>query len=280
MYPKLFSIGGFYLPTYGLLVALGFLLGLWITAKLAPRRGLQPQTATDLGVYIALAGLVGAKLLMFLYDFRFYRNHPEEIFSLSTLQAGGVFYGGLIAALAVAAWYLRSRKLAFLPVADVFAPGIALGHAIGRLGCFAAGCCWGTACDRPWAVTFDKLDAYQLVGVPLGVPLHPTQLYEAAAEAVIFVLLYQLFRRDPPPGRVIGAYLVLYPLARFFIEFVRFHEQPNPFGLILSNAQWMTLGLITLGLGLLWQSRAPAAAAVTLTRPAKPKPSGSPPHPA
>lgn len=261
MYPKLFTIGTFYLPTYGLLVAIGFLLGLWMTAKLAQRRNMDPQMVTDLGIYVALAGLAGAKLLMFVYDFDFYRRSPKEIFSMSTLQAGGVFYGGLIGALAVAVWYVRSRKLSFLPVADIFAPGIALGHAIGRLGCFAAGCCWGAECHRPWAVTYESLDAYQLVGVPLGVPLHPTQLYEAAAEIVIFAFLYRLFQSAPPPGRVIGSYLILYPFARFMVEFVRFHEQASPFGWVLSNAQWITLGLIALGVSLVWQSRTPAKAA-------------------
>lgn len=258
MLPKLFTIGSFYLPTYGLLVATGFLLGLWMTARLARRRGLNPQTVTDLGIYVALAGLAGAKLLMFVYDFDYYRRNPGEIFSIATLQAGGVFYGGLIGALTVAVWYLRSRHLPFLPVADVFAPGIAIGHAVGRLGCFAAGCCWGAECHRPWAVTYENVDAYQLVGVPLGVPLHPTQLYEAGAELGIFAILYRLFAKNPPPGRIIGAYLVLYPFARFMVEFVRAHEQANPFGWVLSNAQWITLGLIGLGLWLLKSSMRPA----------------------
>lgn len=260
MLPKLFTIGSFYIPTYGLLVATGFLLGLWMTARLAQRRGMDPQMVTDLGIYVALAGLAGAKLLMFVYDFDYYRRNPGEILSMGTLQAGGVFYGGLIGALAVAVWYVRTRKLSFLPVADAFAPGIALGHAVGRLGCFAAGCCWGAECHRPWAVTYENIEAYQLVGVPLGIPLHPTQIYEAIAELVIFTITYRLYMKNPPPGRVIGAYLVLYPFARFLVEFVRSHEQANPFGWILSNAQWITMGLILLGLWLLWSSRRPASA--------------------
>lgn len=261
MFPKLISFDGFFLPTYGVLVTLGFLLGLWMTGKLAQRQNLNPQLITDLGIYVALAGLAGAKLLMFVYDFGYYQRHPKEILSFSTLQAGGVFYGGLIGALLVAVWYVRSRKLAFLPVADVFAPGIALGHAVGRLGCFAAGCCWGAECARPWAVVYENPDAYQLVGVPLGVPLHPSQLYEAFAEAIIFAILYRQSIKPHPPGRIIGLYLILYPFARFLVEFVRTHEQANPFGWVLSNAQWITLGLIALGVWVVrFSSRRPVAA--------------------
>src|SRR5262245_15312802 len=128
MFPILFHIGGFSLPTYGLLVTAGFLTGLWITGKLARRRGLDPQVITDLGIYVALAGLAGAKLLMLLYDANHYWEHPGDILSLATLQAGGVFHGGLIAAVAVAVWFVRKKRMQFLPVADVFAPGLAIGH--------------------------------------------------------------------------------------------------------------------------------------------------------
>lgn len=247
MFPKIFSIGDFFLPSYGVLVTIGFLLGIWITGKLAKQRGLDPQLVTDLGIYVALAGLGGAKLMMILYELPYYLKHPAEIFSLATLQAGGVFYGGLIAALLVAIWYVRSRKLQFLPVADCFAPGIALGHAIGRLGCFAAGCCWGLACERPWAVTFSDPEAHRLVGVPLHQALHPTQLYEAIGEFLIFAFLYRLASKQPPTGRLIGLYLILYPAVRFGVEFLRAHDQANPFGWVLSTAQWTALVLLVVG---------------------------------
>lgn len=251
MLPKLFTFGDFYLPTYGLLVTLGFIAGLWLSGKLAERRGLSSNAITDLAVSVALAGLLGAKLLMLIYDFDYYRRNPGEIFSMATLQAGGVFYGGLIAALIVAVWFLRKRKLPFLPVADVFAPGIALGHAIGRIGCFAAGCCWGAQCDLPWAVTFRNPEAHKLVGVPLNIPLHPSQIYEAAAETAIFIWLYSRVKRPHRPGHIIGQYLILYPLARFLVEFVRFHEQPNPFGWWFSLGQWITVSLLVVGVWLL-----------------------------
>lgn len=247
MFPKIISIGDFFLPSYGVLVTLGFLLGIWITGKLARQRGLDPQLVTDLAIYVALAGLGGAKLLMILYELPYYLKHPGDIFSMATLQAGGVFYGGLIAALLVAIWYVRSRKLQFLPVADCFAPGLALGHAIGRIGCFAAGCCWGLACERPWAVTFTDAEAHRLVGVPLFQSLHPTQLYEALGEFLIFLFLYRHAATKPPTGRLIGLYLVLYPAVRFGVEFLRAHEQANPFGWVLSLAQWTALVLLAIG---------------------------------
>jgi len=250
MFPKLISFGDFFLPTYGVLVAVAFLTALWLAGKLAKRSGLNPESVTNLGVYCALGGLAGAKLLMFVFDWDYYVRNPGEIFSLTTLRAGGVFFGGLVAALLVAVWYMRKTGLPGLRTADVFAAPLALGHAIGRLGCFSAGCCWGIACDRPWAVTFTNPDAHALVGVPLNTPLHPTQLYEALAEAVIFVILYRRFLRPHRKGVIIGLYLVLYSTARFLIEFVRNHQQPNPFGGPFSSTQWIALGLVVLGAAL------------------------------
>ena len=152
MLPKLFDFGGFFLPTYGVLVAAGFLTALWLTGRLAKQSGLDPEKVTNLGVYAALAGLAGAKLLMFVFDFDYYRQNPGEIFSLTTLQAGGVFFGGLIFALGMAIFWIGKQKLPLAATMDAFGPGLALGQAIGRLGCFAAGCCWGASCNRPWAV--------------------------------------------------------------------------------------------------------------------------------
>ncbi|MGA2041640.1 MAG: prolipoprotein diacylglyceryl transferase family protein, partial [Bryobacteraceae bacterium] len=145
------------------------------------------------------------------------------------------------------ALYLRKTKLPALVVADAFAPGIALGHAIGRIGCFAAGCCWGTECHLPWAVTFRSMAASQLVGVPLGLPLHPAQLYESAAEFVIFGILYWRFGRPHGRGDIISLYLILYGAARFVVEFFRYHEQGNLWGTPLDASQWISLVLIAAG---------------------------------
>jgi phosphatidylglycerol---prolipoprotein diacylglyceryl transferase len=249
MFPKLISIGGFFIPTYGTLVALGFLVALWITLRLARRAGLPSEAVTNLAIYCALGGLLGAKVAMILFDFREYWDNPRSIFSLSTLQAAGVYQGGFLLAIIVAIIYMRRTRLPALETCDVFAPGLAAGHAIGRIGCFAAGCCWGTECHMPWAVTFRNPEAYNLVGVPLGVPLHPTQLYESLAEALIFVFLYLRIKRPHAAGEIIGLYLVLYSVARFVVEFYRFHEQGLYFGLSLT--QWISLATLLAGISIL-----------------------------
>lgn len=258
MYPKLIEIGDFYLPTYGVLVALGFLAGLWVTVKIARRTGLSPETITNLAVYVALAGMLGAKILMILFDWRDYAAQPGRIVSLETLQAAGVYQGGLILALLTAVLYARRQRLPFLLTADVFAPGVALGHAIGRLGCLAAGCCWGVRCDLPWAITFHDPAAFALTGVPLEVPLHPSQIYESLTEFLLFGFLYWRFPKAGGTGQIVGLFLVLSSAARFGIEFTRFHEQGLVWG--LSITQWIAIALAALGAGLLLRSRQAAAA--------------------
>lgn len=246
MFPTLIKIGSFYLPTYGVLVALGFLAGLTVTLRLARRIGLPADKITNLAVYCAIAGIFGAKLFMILFDFGDYLQNPGQIFTFETLQAAGVFHGGLIAALIFAAFYMRRQALPALRTTDAFAPGIAVGQAIGRLGCFAAGCCWGKQCDLPWGVHFRSNFA---APVPLDKALHPVQLYESVADLAIFIFLYRQFGRSEKPGQILGLYLVLYSIARFIIEFFREHEQSllGPFSL----TQWIALGLLLLGLGIL-----------------------------
>jgi phosphatidylglycerol---prolipoprotein diacylglyceryl transferase len=245
MLPKLIHFGSFYLPTYGVLVAAAFLTALWMTSRLAKDAGMNSEVIVNLGVYCALAGIVGAKLLMIAMD-PAYRANPLEIFSLSTLQSAGIFYGGLVAALLTAYVYMYSHHLPVFQTADLFAPGLALGHGIGRLGCFAAGCCWGKPTHLPWAVTFTNPDG-QAVGVPLGIPLHPTQLYESFAEFVICTILFFFARRKHRPGAIIGGYLALYGIVRFLVEFLREHDESNPLGLALSLEQWISLCLAGAG---------------------------------
>ncbi len=250
MYPKLISFGSFYIPTYGVLVALGFLAGLGIALRLGRRAGIDPDKITNLAVYCAIAGVVGAKLFMFLFDLGDYIRDPAQIFSLETLQAAGVFHGGFIVALLVALYYMRRQRLPVFGTMDVFAPGIALGQSIGRLGCFAAGCCWGRECSFPWGVRFRSDFA---APVPLNLKLHPVQLYESAADLLIFLFLYRRATRGHRSGEIIGSYLVLYSVARFIIEFYRVHEQAlvGPF----SITQWIALALLLLGIAILLSRR-------------------------
>jgi len=247
MFPEVFRIGGFFLPTYGLLVAIAFLVALWIAGRLAARAGLNKETVLNLGIYCALAGILGAKALMIALDPAI-RDNWREIFSLATLQAAGIFYGGFLAAVGTAVFYMWRKGLPALKTMDAFAPGLALGHSIGRLGCFSAGCCWGVPAHLPWAVTFTNPRANELVGVPLGVPLHPTQLYESLGELAIFAVLYLWFFRPHRDGSIVSLYLVLYGMLRFLVEFVRFHDQQsNPLTGPFSTEQWISLSLVAAG---------------------------------
>jgi phosphatidylglycerol:prolipoprotein diacylglycerol transferase len=257
MFPQLVRLGPFTLYSYGLLVALAFLTALFVASRLAQRSGLDPDRVATLGIYVAVAAIVGAKLFLLLSDFSYYIHNPGQILSLATLQAGGVFFGGLVLALATAAWYMRRTGLPPLRTSDTFAPAIALGHSIGRVGCFLAGCCWGKPAALPWAVTFTKPLAHELVGVPLGVPLHPTQLYESAAELIFFFVLLARFHRPHRDGAVLGLYLILYSTFRFFIEFLRDPTDLSyPFGGPISFTQWTALVLVACGIGLLARPRA------------------------
>ncbi len=245
MFPRLFHIASFSMPSYGLLVAIAFLTALWLSARFAKERGLNTENVINLGVYCALVGMLGAKLLMIALDPEF-RTHPAEIFSLATLQSAGIFFGGFVLALVFAVVYMRAQKMPVLTTCDVFAPGVAIGHGIGRLGCFAAGCCWGRPTHLPWAVTFTNQDV--TTGVPLGIPLHPTQLYEAFAEGIICAILIWRLNKPHRDGSIIGMYFLLYGLVRFGVEFLRMHDASNPLGGPFTLEQWISLALAAAGL--------------------------------
>jgi phosphatidylglycerol---prolipoprotein diacylglyceryl transferase len=267
MHPILFEIAGFPVYTYGVLLAAAYLLGLQFALGRARARGLDANRVMDLGIWIIISALVGAKLLLLIVDFDTFRQQPRELLTL--LRSGGVFYGGLIAAVTVAMWYMRTHALPLWSVSDAFAPGIALGHVIGRLGCFFAGCCFGKATDVPWAVTFTSTYAAQNVGTPLGVPLHPTQLYEAGAELIILGVLLVLERRGRPfAGRTFWSYMLLYGVTRFVIEFYR----GDPRGMVgaLSTSQFVSVILVPVSvLMLVLLSRRPAPAPKTAAKRAR-----------
>ena len=260
MHPRLYTlepfdflgrtIGPLTLPTYGVLLAIAFMAGLFVVSRQARRMGLDANRITDLAVYVLIAGLVGAKVLLVIVEWRYYTGHPRDL--VSVLQSGGVFYGGLLAAFPVAWWYVVHHKLDGWKTADVLAPGVAIGQAIGRLGCFAAGCCHGRPTHVPWAVTFRDMYAARTVGTPIDVPLHPTQLYESAATAAIFAFLVWLLRRKRFDGQVVLAYVALYSVARFTIEFFRGDSARGfVFGGVLSTSQFIAI-VLALGAGALW----------------------------
>ena len=254
MLPRLFEIGSFGLPTYGVLIALGFLVGITVATRLARRgnAGLDPERVANLGVVLLLSAIVGAKLFMVVDDWTYYAADPARLFSWSAVQSGGVFYGGLLAALGMAYYYTRRHGMPWLATADVLAPGLALGHAIGRTGCFAAGCCWGRETLVAWAVTFRDPVARDFTGVPLNVPLHPTQIYESLGTAVIGGFLLWRYARPHAAGTILGSYLLLYSMFRFFVEFFRdTGARTFVIGDAISTTQCVALGLAVAGAWLL-----------------------------
>lgn len=251
MHPKLFEFGNFFLPSYGVFVALGFLAGMFVTRVLAKRRGLDAEFVVGAALYTALIGLAGAKVALILQDFSYYMRNPAELVSMNMLQSAGIFYGGVLAGLAFFVWYMRKHGMDMATVGDCLAPGLAIGHALGRLGCFFGGCCFGEYCTRPWAVVYSNPDVHDFSNVPLGIPLHPTQIYEFLTELAIFLLLFAVFNKLSRPGRILGLFLVLSSIGRFVVEFFRAHDVGDPFGLGLSTAQWTALALVLFGVWLL-----------------------------
>lgn len=262
MYPRLFtipafevfgtSLGPFSLHTYGVLLACAFLLGLWVAARQARRAGLDGERIVDLAVWVLIAGLVGAKLALLAIDWSYFSRNPREL--LSILQSGGVFYGGLLAAFPVAWWYTRRHGIPGWQAADVLAPGVAVGQAVGRLGCFAAGCCWGLPSAVPWAVTFRDTYAARAVGTPLDIALHPVQVYESLAALGIFLLLVRLAPRKRFNGQVALTYVLLYSVVRFVLEFFRGDTSRGWIG-PLSTSQAVALLLVAGALLLLARVR-------------------------
>lgn len=248
MYPTLFELGPLTVYSYGVLLAAAYLLGLQMAMKRAQARGLDQARVMDLGIYIIISALIGAKLLLFITDFRTFIDDPKTLIDLA--RSGGVFYGGLILAVAVALLYIRRIGLPLWTTCDVFAPGIALGHVVGRLGCFFAGCCYGRPTSVPWAITFTNVDAATNVGTPLNVPVHPTQLYEAGAEGLILaILLATESRGQRYPGRTFWLYMLLYAISRFVIEIYR----GDPRGAVgpFSTSQFISLILGPLAVAML-----------------------------
>jgi phosphatidylglycerol:prolipoprotein diacylglycerol transferase len=260
MRPILFQIGDIPIYTYGVLVATGVLLGLAYARKQAPRSGIDPDKLWNMGIYTILVALLLAKIWLVLGNWDYYSVRPREIFSIQTFQSGGTFYGGIVGALATIILYTYFQKMPMLAVADVSAGALPLGHAIGRLGCYAAGCCYGKPTTVAWGITFTNPIAARIAGTPLGVRLQPTQLYEATAEFLNFLFLMWLGRRQTFRGQILGTYFLLYGFERGTIEFFRgdpgrtmlFHDS-------VSLMQISSVGLILIGSFLWWRGLRGAA---------------------
>ena len=220
MHPILIHVGPLTIASYGFLFALGVLLGVLLALRLARRAGLDLGVFVDFIFWVMLLSLLGAKLWLLASNLGYYLRFPGEMKYL--LTSGGSFYGGLIFGAVFAVWFIRRHRLSYRLLGDIVAPGLALGHFFGRLGCFAAGCCWGReAAHFPLSAVFTDLKANAITGVPLYVPLYPTQVMEAALNLANFLFLFFLYRRRRFKGQVLAAYMLNYSLIRFAVEYFR-----------------------------------------------------------
>lgn len=268
MFPELFRIGNFPINTYGVLLAVALLLGIYISARVGERDGLPRERIYDLGLWMVIGAIAGSKVLL-LWTEPEYRANPLHLFSLDFLRSGGVYYGGLLGAIIMVYLGVRRYGLPWWPVADAGACSIPLGQAIGRLGCFSAGCCWGKPTDAWCGVQFTAA-GHEVTGVPItdasgaALHLHPTQLYEAGATLLLFFFLFWLHKRKRFSGQVFLAYAVLYSVARFIIEFYRDDPRGDIAGLTtltgLSSSQMISILIGTSAIIYYWIRRRRAAA--------------------
>lgn len=237
-------MGSFTVTWYGVCVAAGFWLGAWTSARRAPKAGISPDTVWDLLWVLIVAGIVGARALyVATYWDRDFKNEPwSEIFMVH--HGGLVFHGGFVlAVIAGFAWCARHR-LPGWTLSDILVPGVALGHALGRVGCLMNGCCYGRRCELPWAIHFPKSHE------TLGLPVHPTQIYEAGLCAALSGFLAWWFPRRRFEGQVFALYLMIYAVVRSGVEFYRGDYPPAALRLgFITPAHWVSVGLFLLGMG-------------------------------
>jgi len=240
--PILFHVGPLAVHSYGVMLMLGFLAGLALSRRQARRVGLSPDVALDLGVWILLASIVLARLLYVGLNWREYFAHPLDI--LGVWREGGLsYFGGLLGGILAGLIYTRRTHLPFWLLGDVFAPGIALGYAITRVGCFLNGCCYGTPTSLPWGVVFPGITT---------LPSHPTQLYSAAGSLLLTGLLLWLHPRLKAQGQLFAAYLMLYGVLRGIVEIFRLGVSAEELvlgrhHLLLTQAQFVCVLLLVFG---------------------------------
>jgi phosphatidylglycerol:prolipoprotein diacylglycerol transferase len=218
MHPVLFSLGKFRVFSYGLFIALAFLISisyLLHSIKKSKIKIISQDELSSLVIYILVFGVIGSRVLFVLMNLNEFFLHPLDIFKL--WQGGLVYYGGFVSVIIFIIIYAKTKKINLFRIADFFAPALALGHAIGRIGCFFAGCCYGKESNLPWAIVFNNKDSLAVTGVHL----HPTQLYESFGNFLLFVLLYFYSKKEHKTGMLLAIYFIGYAILRFTIECFR-----------------------------------------------------------
>jgi phosphatidylglycerol:prolipoprotein diacylglycerol transferase len=236
MFPDLISIGPFTIHTYGFFVAVGFAVGILTAVKVGKTQGVPSQQVMDMAFVMIVWAIIGSRLFYVLINFSYYKAHPLDIIKI--WQGGLVFSGGLVATAAAMWWYLRRHRLSFWSTGDLWAPSLALGQAIGRFGCFMAGCCYGRPTGSSWGVVFTHPQTL----APLNIPLYPTQMFESVSGFAVFLALIFLHGKKKFEGQVFLWYLILHSTARLFVERFRGDER----GLIPGTEMSATQLLATL----------------------------------
>ena len=249
MHPVLFQIGPLTIYTYGVFVASGFILGISLALRQAKKEGYDPQTILDLVFYIILAGIIGSRIFYVIQNFVSYRNSPLDVFKI--WEGGLVFSGGLLFAVPVGFILIKRQRLSFWEMFDLLAPSLAIGQALGRIGCFYAGCCYGLPTQLPWGVTFTHPQSLALKGVPL----HPTQLYHSSACFIIFFILIYFRKHLRFTGQLSCLYLGLHSLSRVIIEFFRGDPRVWLWGQTITLTQTISVLLFLLALFLFFYFR-------------------------
>ncbi len=232
------------------MMALAFLAGLWTATRRARRAGIPGERIADVTLWLMVGAILGARVVyVTTYWKQEFADQPfVEVFMI---QHGGlVYYGGLIGAVLAGVIAIQRLKLPLWKTADIFAPSIALGSVFGRLGCLLNGCCYGRACDLPWAITFTNPQSGQYSNTPLGVPLHPTQIYDALLNLLLYFFLAWMFRRKQFDGQIFATYLILYAVFRSVVEYFRGDYPGDHIHAGLTSAQLGRVPIFFTGLAL------------------------------
>jgi phosphatidylglycerol:prolipoprotein diacylglycerol transferase len=232
MYPELFG----FIKSYGLMLSLSFVLGIWLSLRRGKARGIPPNTVMDICFGVMVSSLIGVRLFFVLTHWELYDDWYRVFF---IWDGGLTLHGGIILATLTVWWLARRRGIPFLQIADVLSPSVVLGVGLTRIGCFLAGCCFGTPTDFSLAVHFPP--TCRAGSLFPGEEVHPAQLYSSAAGFVLFGLLLWLERRSDPTGATFARFLLLYGVVRFVLEFTRYVEPSQVWALSLSNTQWISL---------------------------------------
>jgi len=245
MHPVLVHLGKITIYTYGFFIAVGFIAGILLAKREAGRLGTDPDLIMDLSFYIIISAIIGSRLFYVLTAPETFMADPLEIFKI--WNGGLVFYGGFILSLITAMIYINRKQMLMWQTADILAPSIAIGQFFGRLGCFSAGCCYGKTCDLPWAITFRHPDTL----APLGVPLHPTQLYHALGNLLVFGILWSFRKRKKFHGQLFWIYVVMYGAIRSILEIFRGDFRGRTFCDMLSMSQIVGIAMVITGIAML-----------------------------